>query len=279
MLVGALILVPQTDFNSIKVTQLVTGYQFTEGCVWRAGALTFSDIPGNKILRKVGDQAATVLHEPSGNANGNVFDRSGNLISCLHGGRSVVRWKGGKAEIIADKYDGKKLNSPNDAAFGPRNDLYFTDPPYGIRPAENEQGFAGVYRVDAKGVVTLLDKSLNRPNGIAFSPDLKTAYVADTAGSSVTAYKVKSDGTFDIGTKLINNIQGPDGMRVDRQGNLYITARGGVHVYSSEGRVLGLISVPENPTNCAFGDRDMKTLFITAQRSVYSCRVPIAGKP
>jgi len=267
------------DFDSIVVERVATGYQFTEGCVWTpAGTLVFSDIPANKIYEWKPGSEPTVLHEPSGNANGNLIGRNGKLVSCLHGARSVVSWsKKGKSVDLATKFEGKQLNSPNDVAYGPQKSLYFTDPPYGINPKDSAIGFAGVYRITGSGKVTLQEKGMNRPNGIAFSPDMKIAYVSDTANRNILKFSVDRKGDFYDG-KEFAKLNYPDGMRVDSEGNVYCTANGGVHVFSPAGEKLGMIKVPENPTNCAFGEKDMKTLFITAQKSVYKCAVPIRGK-
>ncbi|MBC8064036.1 MAG: SMP-30/gluconolactonase/LRE family protein [Chlorobia bacterium] len=284
MLVALLMLAIPIDLNQIvepgsKVEKVSTGYIFTEGPAWRRdGKLIFSDIPGNKLHVLTGSEAA-VYREPSGNANGNTIGPDGLLYTAHHGTRNVTRTnKDGSVTVVADKFEGKKLNSPNDVVVRKNGDVYFTDPPYGLGRNQPELDFRGVFLLRKNGQLVALGRDFTTPNGVVFSPDEKVCYVADTQRHHVRAFDVAKDGLFANGRMFADNIPGsPDGMRVDVKGNLYVTAGGGIHVYDPKGAKLGLIEVPENPTNCGWGDKDAKTLYITAQKSVYNIRCKIKG--
>jgi gluconolactonase len=273
-----------------RIEKLADGFQFTEGPVWsRAGLLLFSDIPNDVVLRweqksgKVSD-----YRRPSGQTNGNTMDAKGRLVSCEHVGRRVSRReKDGSITTLADRYEGRRLNSPNDVVFKSDGALYFTDPPYGL-PKQDEDPAKeliadGVYRLK-NGHLTLLTDELKRPNGLAFSPDEKTLYVAnsDEARKIWMAYPVERDGRLGRG-RLFYDVTAskepglPDGMKVDREGNLFCTAPGGVWVFSPDGRHLGTIAPPEVPANCAWGD-DGHSLYMTAQKGLYRIRLTTAGK-
>lgn len=258
-----------------SVEKVLGGMRFTEGpCELRDGTLVFSDIPANLIYSLKGDKR-TAYREPSENANGNTLDRQGRLISCLHGSRRVVRQeKDGKLTVLADTFNGKKLNSPNDAWVSRRGRIYFTDPPYGIRPADQEQPHNGVYLLD-KGKLTLLASDFNRPNGIVLSPDEKTLYVADTAAGHIRSFPVKGDGTLGEG-KVFAQTPFPDGIRVDRDGRLWTASGNGVNVISPQGQVLQVIPIPEAPANLAFS-RKGDTLWVTARTSLYRVKVTVKG--
>lgn len=268
-----------------SVTQLTTGYKFTEGPVWRAdGVLLFTDIPANRIYTGTGD----VFREPSGNANGLTLDREGRLIAAEHSNRRVSRTeKDGVITVLADNYKGKKFNSPNDVIVRSDGVLFFTDPPYGLEGGmkNSELGFVGLYSLDPESrTVTLLSKDFNKPNGLCLSPDEKTLYVADTEGDHVP-----SDVTGDIwaftrddnggysGGKLLCQVPYPDGIKADVKGNVWATCNDGVNVYSPEGTLLETVEVPEGPANCGFGGVDGKTLYITARTSVYTVKTTVEG--
>jgi gluconolactonase len=267
-----------------------TGFQFTEGPVWHpAGWLLFSDIPAGAIIR-LKDGKTDVWRQPSGFSNGLVFDRQGRLIACQCD-RQVTRTEAdGRIVPIARRYEGKRLNTPNDAAVGKDGSVYFTDPPYGLDPRylpnpedrREELGFYGVYRVAKDGALTLLDRSMHRPNGIAFSPDFRRLYVNDSEQRIIRVWDVAKDGTLKNGRTLVakpaSGAPGTfDGLKVDAKGNLWTSAPGGVSVYTPSGELLGSIPVPEVTTNVAFGGKDGKTLFITAQKSVYAIRTRVRG--
>lgn len=271
------------DIVAGKVEKIDSGFQFIEGPVWmRDGYLLFSDIPANVILLWKSGAKSRVWRSPSGHSNGNTIDYQGRLISCDHD-RIVTRTeKSGKIVTIADRYMGARLNSPNDVVVKSDGSIYFTDPPYGIKPEDEELGFSGVYRLDKLGKLTLLVKDFPRPNGLAFSPDEKRLYIGDSQENYIRVFDVKADGTLENG-RLFATLKdpekpgAPDGMKVDTRGNLYSTGPGGIWVFAPSGKLLGRIDTPELPANCAFGDKDFKTLYLTAQKSLYRVRLKIPG--
>ncbi len=257
--------------------KVASGLQFTEGPVWHPqGFLIFSDIPANRIVKWTATDKTETFRQPSGNSNGLTFDRQGRLIASEHGNRRVSRTEpDGKIVTLADKYEGKKLNSPNDVVVKSDGSIYFTDPPYGIQASEKELPFNGVFCISPDGKLTLLASDFERPNGLAFSPDEKKLYVADTARGHVRVFEVQPNGTLKGGEEFVKT-PGPDGMKVDAKGNLYVTSTG-VAVFDAKGKKLGDISLPERPANCCFGDPDNKTLFVTARTSLYKVRLKVAG--
>ena len=269
-----------------KVEKVATGFGFIEGPLWHPdGFLLFSDIRANTIYQWQPKQNTEVFRQPSGNANGNAFDLSGRLITGEHGNRRVSRTeKDGRVVTLADRYRGKQLNSPNDLAVKSDGSIYFTDPPYGIKPEQEELGFYGVYRLAQDGTLTLLVDDFVRPNGIAFSPDETKLYVNDSQEGHIRVFNVGSDGMLDNG-KVFAELEPPsekgaaDGMKVDVKGNIYSTAPGGVWVFSPKGDLLGIIKTPEPPANIAWGDEDYKTLYVTARTSLYRIRLQIPGLP
>ncbi|MEC4819500.1 MAG: SMP-30/gluconolactonase/LRE family protein, partial [Scytonema sp. PMC 1069.18] len=267
-----------------KLEKVAGGFQFIEGPVWLPqGFLLFSDIPANSIYKWVPNKKPEVFRRPSGNTNGNTLDREGRLISGEHSNRRVSRTeKDGKIVTLASQYEGKRLNSPNDLVVRSDGSIYFTDPPYGIEKKQEELGFYGVYRLTPDGKLTLLVKDFVRPNGIAFSPDEKKLYVNDSEKGHIRVFGVKPDGTLDNGRLFAEQKDPsqdgvPDGMKVDIQGNVYSTGPGGVWVFSPSGKLLGVIEVPEAPANMGWGDRDYKTLYMTAKTSLYRIRLKIPG--
>ena len=273
------------------VEKVSGGYKFTEGPVWSPrGSLLFSDIPANRIyeisasaLPARPDAAATVFREPSGNSNGLLFDREGRLIACEHGNRRVTRTeKDGTITVLADRYEGKRLNSPNDVVVKSDGSIYFTDPTYGIKKEEQELDFQGVYRIKPDGKLELLVKDFSMPNGLCFSPDEQRLYIADSASelSHIRVFDVKPDGTLTGGEVFARTTKpgGPDGMKVDLKGNLYVAGPSGVWIFDPAGKRLDIIATPETPANIAWGDTDAKTLYITARTSVYRVRLESGGK-
>lgn len=269
--------------SGVKVEKVADGFQFLEGPVWLpSGKLLFSDIPADALFEYNGRDTPVLFRKPSHNANGNTLDRQNCLISCEHGSRQVTRAeKNGKITVLAERYEDKRLNSPNDVVVRANGDVYFTDPPYGISKAQEELGFNGVFRLSAKGRLTVLVKDFNRPNGLAFSPDEKRLYINDTEGRHIRVFDVSADGSLANG-RVFADVKGakpgaPDGMRVDTQGNVYCTGSGGIHVFTPSGKFLGLIEVPEVAANCGWGDADNKTLYITAGTGLYRIHLKIAG--
>lgn len=267
---------------------VATGFQFTEGPVWHPdGFLLFSDIPAGRIYRWTPGMGATVWREPSGGANGLTLDREGRLIACEHGNRRVSRatladGSDGGAEGLADRFAGRRLNSPNDVVVHSGGTIYFTDPPYGIQPEEREQPHNGVYRLAPGGEPELLAADFERPNGLAFSPDETTLYVDDSARRHVRAFDLRDDGTL-ANSRIIADMDhpqpgSPDGLKVDSAGHLYVTGATGVWVFEPDGISLGVIVTPERPANCAWGDADRQTLYITARTSLYRVRATLPGR-
>lgn len=268
-----------------NVERLSTGHQFLEGPIWNSHEiLLFSDIPANRIYKWDPDTQVTVFREPSGNSNGLTFDKRGNLVICEHGTRQLsILGKNEVYRVLADKYRDKRLNSPNDVVVKSDGKIYFTDPPYGIKPDEQELAFQGVYSLDVeKEKLTLLLEDFDRPNGLAFSPNETVMYIADSSNRRhVRAFDVESDGSLSHGrvfAEIRSDLPGnPDGMKVDVEGNLYVAAAGGVWVFSEKGEHVGIIETPETPANLAWGDNDWRSLFITARTSLYRVRMKIKG--
>ncbi|NER34419.1 MAG: SMP-30/gluconolactonase/LRE family protein [Oscillatoria sp. SIO1A7] len=270
--------------KNARVEKVAEGFQFTEGPLWQPdGFLLFSDIPANTIYKWKPDKKLEVFRRPSGNANGNALDKQGRLITAEHGNRRLSRTlENGEIVTLTDRYEGKRLNSPNDLAIKSDGSIYFTDPPYGIKPEQEELGFYGVYRLAPDGTLTLLVRDFVRPNGIAFSPDEKKLYVNDSQKGHIRVFDVKTDGTLENGRIFAEQKDSskegvPDGMKIDNEGNVYSTGPGGVWVFSPSGKLLGKIEVPEAPSNLAWGDRSYKTLYITARNSLYRIRLKVAG--
>lgn len=262
---------------------LATGFQFTEGPVWLPdGYLLFSDIPADRIYKWVPDGDVTVWREPSGNSNGLTLDRQGRLIACEHGNRRVSRMMAdGTVDALVDRYHDNRLNSPNDVVVKSDGTVYFTDPPYGIEPEEREQPCNGVYRILNGGALELMVDDFDRPNGLAFSPDESILYIADSPRRHVRAFDVLPDGSL-TNSRVFADMDhpqpgSPDGMKVDEEGHLYVAGATGVWVFEPDGAHLGVIVTPERPANCAWGDPDRKSLYITARTSLYRIRVKVPG--
>lgn len=268
------------DFSEIKVEKFSAGHVFTEGPAWsREGYLVWSDVPSNKIWKWSPGQKPAVLREASDGANGNAFDSKGNLYTCETRGRRVIRtdMKTNKVEVLADKWEGKKLNAPNDIAVRKDGHVYFTDPAFGKQTEGRELDFYGIYHIPPKAPMELVAKPKGRPNGIAISPNGKVLFVSNSDERAVYAYDLDGKGAASNERVLISKIDGPpDGIRVDEKGNLYVTAKG-VSIYSPEGKHLHTIEVAETPRNVAFGDPDLQTLYITALTSIYRVRLDVKG--
>lgn len=267
-----------------QVEKIAGDFKFTEGAVWHPdGFLLFSDIPANIIYKWHPETGVEIFRQPSGNSNGNALDSSQRLISAEHGNRRVsLTQENGEIITLADRYGGKKLNSPNDLAIHSDGSIYFSDPPYGIKPEQEELGFYGVYRLTPDGTLTLLVDDFVRPNGIVFSPDETKLYVNDSEEGHIRVFDVTPEGMLENGNlfaelKPPSKLGSADGMKADIEGNIYSTGAGGVWVFTPDGELLGIIETPEAPANIAWGDRDRQTLYITAKTSIYRLRLPIPG--
>lgn len=275
-----------------SLEQIATGLRFTEGPLWdaRSGSLLFSDIPADRIYRWTEGQGIEVFRDPSGKSNGLTWDLDGNLLACEHLNRRLTRTlDNGGIEVLADTYDQKRLNSPNDVVIRSDGSIYFTDPPYGIlsaevgSPAEQEQPCNGLYCLrPGAAEPELLLRDFDRPNGLAFSPDETRLYVADTSRYRIHVFEVAPVGALSGGGVFaqFSEEEGsgrPDGMKVDEEGNLYTTGPGGLWVISPDGERLGHLLFPEKTANCAWGDADRRSLYVTASTSVYRLRTQIPG--
>ena len=285
-----------------KLEKLGDGYHWVEGPVWnrKEGFLLFSDIPANAIIKwKAGVGMGQYL-SPSGytgkapftgrepGSNGLTYDAAGHLVLCEHGDRRVARLeKDGSKTTLADRYEGKRLNSPNDLAYKSNGDLYFTDPAYGLPKTfddpQRELPFCGVYRLSKDGKVTLLTRDLKAPNGIAFSPDEKRLYLSDSAQGLWMVYDVKADGTLGTGRVFVDGKKwtsarkgAPDGMKVDKYGNVFASGPEGIYVFAPDGTHLGTIETGVPTANCAWGD-DGSMFYITANTAVYRIRTTTRG--
>lgn len=271
-----------------KLKTIGSGFGFTEGPLWdRAGFLYVSDETRNRIVRLHMDGRSETLIE-LGDPDGNTFDSEMRLIDCASVLRAIIQIdSGGRYTTIADRFEGKRFNSPNDVVLGPDGALYFTDPTLDLPEGQKQEiPFQGVYRLGTNGDVRLLTKDLAQPNGLAFSPDSKRFYVDDSERRNIRVYDFRSGGTLANGrifgeeppeTPGDKDEGVPDGMKVDESGHVYVSGPGGIWVWDAGGHHLGTVILPEQPANLAWGDADYGTLYITATTSVYSLRTNVRG--
>ncbi len=299
-----------------RLERLATGFdKWTEGPVWtREGSLLFAEIPANNIIQWIPGKGTSVFMHPSGyegaepfkgpepGSNGMTLDKDGRVTVAGHARRTVWRMESvdpkAQVTILADSYQGKKLNSPNDVVYKSDGSLYFTDPPYGLPTQsdddpQKELQVNGVYRIPGARQqkpgappdgekLQLVIKDIARPNGLAFSPDEKFLYIAESGKKQWMRYRVQPDGSVTDGILFLDAsndpaIGGPDGLRVDKKGNIYGSGPGGVWIISPEGKHIGTIKVPERVSNVAWGDKDGKTLYITASTSLFRIKLKIPG--
>jgi gluconolactonase len=262
-LIGIVLLSAQSPVpEGAEVEVVADGFQFIEGPVWRTeGFLLFSDIQGNTVYKWSQSGGVETFLNPSGRSNGLAIDAQGNLLLAQHEKRRIAKLdKSGVETNLADRYDGKLLNSPNDLVVKSDGAIYFTDPPYGGHDAELD--FNGIFRLNPDGTLILLDQSLSRPNGIAFSPDQSKLYANDSQARRI--YFMDESGSA-------------DGMKVDTDGNLYSTGPGGIWIFKPDGTLLDRIDVPGQTTNCNWGGSDRKTLYITTANVLYSIKLNATG--
>jgi gluconolactonase len=296
--------------------KVATGFTWVEGPVWDAGSLYFAEIPSNSIRRWTPGSGASIFLQPSGykgadhygrepGTNGMTLDARGRLTVAGHAQRDIIRFESldprATQTILAETYQGKRLNSPNDLVYRSDGSLYFTDPPYGLRTQndtdpEKQLQVNGVYRIPyalehkpgappARDDLQQLITDLPRPNGIAFSPDEKYLYVNNSEPKKIwMRYRVQPDGSLTEPHLLFDatsdtRVGAPDGMKIDVEGNIYSAGPAGIWIISPEGKHLGTILVPERTANVAWGGPDRKTLYICASNNVYRVRLKIAGEP
>lgn len=260
-----------------KVEKLADGFIFTEGpAVDADGNVFFTDIPNSRIHRWSTDGKLSTFRENTGRANGLFFDRDGNLLCCEGGARQLTSvTPDGKVTVLANDYDGKKLNSPNDLWIDPQGGIYFSDPRYGDMSDLEQDGFHVYYLSPDRKKLTRVVDDMVKPNGVLGTKDGKLLYVADAGDGKTYVYKILGSGQ--LGERKLIAPVGSDGMTLDEHGNLYLT-RGAVRVYAPSGESLGTIEVPEGPANVVFGGKDRKTLFITARKGFYAIPMKVRGQ-
>jgi len=273
-------LVSAQDFSAVKVVQVAEGFPGGEGPVWsREGFLIFSDYSRDRLYKYDegrGAEPVAIYREDSHGTNGNTMDAQGRLYSCEYKARRVTRTgRDGRIEVLAERFEGKRFNAPNDIVVRRDGHVYFTDPLF-TPLDQRELDFYGVYHITPQGEIEAIARLQTRPNGITLSPDGRVLYVANTDERNVHAYDLDANGRASNERVVITDlVAGPDGIRTDAKGNLYIAARG-VQIYSPDGKLLGHIAVPVNPRNLAFGDSDLRTLYLVGN-SIFRVRVETPG--
>jgi gluconolactonase len=301
---GRFVVVDQAGFRQVvdagaQLEKVAGGFQFVEGPAWSAaggGYLVFSDIPANEIKRWSPREGVTTVRAPSNNANGNTRDRDGRLVTCEHSGRRVsIQEHDGTVRTLVDRFEGRRLSSPNDVVVKSDGTVWFTDPPYGLPDQREgkEQDKDYVFRLDPEsGELRPVADDFHRPNGLCFSPDERLLYIADSGDPHhIRVFDVQPGGTLANGRVFCTIDPGiPDGVRCDTAGRVWSSAADGVHIFAASGALLGKIITPDAPgrrdparigpevvANLCFGGEDGQTLFMTACRSLYSLRVKTTG--
>ena len=268
--------------DGAKFEKVADGFTLAEGPLWFEGRLLVSDVGGNAVYAIGTDGKKTVVQQPSNWANGHTLDREGRIVQAEHGRRVVRLEKDGKETVLAERFDGKRLNSPNDVVVHSSGAIYFSDPPFGLQGygpgGSSELGFNGVYRLK-DGQLELLNRNMGQPNGLAFSADEKTLYVSDSSSGRITAFAVAADGKLGAGR---NFGAGGDGLRVDAEGRVWATQGSGptITVTDAGGKQLGTLTAPEGVTNLTWGGPSGRTLFVTTWSGVYKLetRTTLAGR-
>jgi gluconolactonase len=268
-----------------KIVKLHSGFKFTEGpAADRDGNVYFSDIPNERILKVDAGGKLSVFRDKSNRANGLMLNAKGEIIACEMAGQIVAySADGASRRVLADKYNGKRFNAPNDLVVDKHDGVYFTDPAFGA-PMPLPQGKTAVYYLAPNGEVTRLIDNLPNPNGVILSPDEKTLYVIPSGQADMMAYAVEAPGKLGKGRVFCTLKQrkeggksGGDGLTVDTKGRLYITSELGLQVFDSEGKLLGILALPEQPANVTFGGKDLQTLYVTARTSLYTVPMEATG--
>jgi gluconolactonase len=275
-----------TILETTEAERLATGFVFTEGPLWHPdGFYYFVDIRRSVLYRLTPGKEPELVRANTGEGNGTTFDLGGRLVLCEGGNRRVTRTAAdGQIEVLVDRFEGKRLNRPNDVVCRSDGSIYFTDPGLRVPLAERELPYAGVYRIAHDGTTTLV-ADCEYPNGLAFSPDERVLYVANTRWAQyIHALELDASGTMvrrrifaDMSSDEADGV--PDGMKVDVEGRIYCTGPGGTWVFAPDGTRLGIIRTTEIPANLAFGGPDLRTVFFTARTSVYTLRVKVPGQP
>ncbi len=267
------------NFDNVQIDRVAARLRFAEGPSWSPEHfLVFSDVPNDKVLKWTPGEGVTTVRENAGGPSGTAFDSQGRLYVCESHARRVTRQdKKGRVEVIADKWEGKKLNAPNDIVVRKDGHLWFTDPAFGSALDHRELDFFGVFHVTPKGQMELVTKSAGRPNGVTLSADGRTLFVSNSDDRSVHAWDVDKSGTASNERAVILGIAGvPGGIRLDEKGNLYVAAKE-LYVYSPAGQLLHQFPLSAPPSNCAFGEADYQSLFITSGDSVFRARLDVKG--
>ncbi len=272
-------LVSAQDLTDIRVEKIAAGQKFTEGPVWSLeGFLLFSDTVTDRIQKFVPGKGVSDFGTRAGGVSGNAYDEQGRLYTCEFRERRVTRMaKNGKIDVLAARFEGKRLNAPNDIVVRRDGTVYFTDPAFGNQQDSRELDFNGVYRITPKGELDVIARWKTRPDGIALAPNGRVLYVTDPDARAIRAYDLDKQGAASNERIVVSKIAVvPGGVRTDDKGNLYVATKG-VSIYSSTGQFMQDISLAENASNLAWGDADFQTLFVTARTSVYRIRLTVKG--
>lgn len=275
----------ETELTLSEPEVITDGFQFTEGPYWHPdGYLLFSDIPANTIFKwEPGNQESDVYIEPSGNSNGITSSPDGSVLLAQHSGKVSQVNDDLTLSVLAEEFNGNRLNSPNDLVARSDGKIFFTDPPFGVSSEDRELDFSGVFRLDQDGTLTLLFDGFDYPNGIALSPDESTLYVNDSATGQIYQFDLLNDGSVaneslfaTVGER--DNTGAADGMKTDSEGRLYSTGPGGLSIFDTEGNRIELLGFDERITNLAWGDSDYSSLYVTAPNSVYRVQTNVTGQ-
>ena|ERR1051326_6899443 len=263
------------NFGEVKIELLGRNWGYTEGPAWspKEAYLIFSDTPGDRLLKWVPGHEIEVYRSDAHGPSGNTFDSEGRLYTCETRSRRVTRTdKKGVVEVLAERWEGKRFNAPNDITVSRNGHVYFTDPAFGDQEDRRELDFYGVYHIPPKGEIKLVARPAGRPNGIALSPNGRVLYVTNSDEGNVRAYDIDRNGDPSNERVLISGITGvAGGIRTDEQGNLYITGKG-IFIYTPQGKLLHFLETHGRPSNCSFGEAGLKTLFITSGANIYRAR-------